>query len=282
MWFKVGLSCYNWLEYSVCAQADVLHVRVLFYAHTHTHLGGIKKKMISLISLHTLPLSTLCVHPWDTSLQVNFNVPAHDKLTAGAAICPHCHAHLHTAVCRCACAPGVYIMRAVIGGGPAGSSVWCHRGSLWPGPGVSARSVISQIRRIHLAAPGSAAYRRPHPFPSISRSFLFSPGSLCAVCSVLISWRTITRRENNACGFGPYGGGWTKERKHSQTRAQSRAFWDICSSGTLEGSTGAYMHWTGEKVHPAIRHWRGIMGRKGLVLPPFFIFCWAAAWNVRT
>lgn len=225
--------------------------------------------MISLISLHTLPLSTLCVHPWDTSLQVNFNVPAHDKLTAGAAICPHCHAHLHTAVCRCACAPGVYIMRAVIGGGPAGSSVWCHRGSLWPGPGVSARSVISQIRRIHLAAPGSAAYRRPHPFPSISRSFLFSPGSLCAVCSVLISWRTITRRENNACGFGPYGGGWTKERKHSQTRAITRIlrYLLLRDLGGQHRGLYALYWWKSSSRHPSLER---NYGKKGALSSSIF------------
>lgn len=71
----------------------------------------------------------------------------------GAAIC----SHRQPAVCRCACAAGVYSMRAVIGGGPAGSSVWCDRGSLSPGPGAGARSPISPIRRLHLAAPLIAA-----------------------------------------------------------------------------------------------------------------------------
>lgn len=39
----------------------------------------------------------------------------------------------------------------------------------------------------------------------------------------------------------------------------------------LGGQHGGLCARAGENVHPTIRHWRGIMGRMGLLAPPFFM-----------
>lgn len=85
--------------------------------HTHTHACSavsVKLKMISLISLHTLPVSSLCA-----TLQVNFNVSG-TKVTLQSVrsvkwLCVGVRVHL--------CATR-------FGGGAAYSSVWCDRGAL--------------------------------------------------------------------------------------------------------------------------------------------------------
>lgn len=102
-----------------------IYVRAYVCVRTLTHncsAVSVKLKMISLISLHTLPASSLCAHPGDATLQVNFNVRG-TKATLQSVrsvkwLCVGVRVHLCVTMC------------SAIGGGAAYSSVWCDRGSL--------------------------------------------------------------------------------------------------------------------------------------------------------
>lgn len=66
----------------------------------------IEIKLISLISVHTLAPCSLRTYPWDTRLQVNFNV-IDTKGNAEAAICSFCQ----EVVCVCRCARALVCVR---------------------------------------------------------------------------------------------------------------------------------------------------------------------------
>lgn len=117
-------------------------------------------KMISLISLRTLPLHTLCTHthartrtpPGDTRLQVNVNVT---RTGGGEA-----KREAPQSVQACACEAG-----AVIGGGPAGF-ICLVRPRL---PVLGSRRVRDIPDKAH---PSGAALITPLPPPS-SQGSLF-------------------------------------------------------------------------------------------------------------
>lgn len=188
----------------VCRRTCIqcMHAGAETQTHAFASAARIEIKLISLISVHTLAPCSLRTYPWDTRLQVNFNVKD-TKGNAEAAICSFCQEV--ACVCRCARAlVCVSTVRAVwlVGDRPIHLSGVIV--ALWLGLGVSMHSVISQIRVIHLLCVSvraraalliTALIHFPQSY-SLHSLLIFSCSLCCTtemLCFILIIWRAVDR-----------------------------------------------------------------------------------------